>query len=354
MIRTALFGVALSALSAMPSAAAPAAPLPAISSSEFAMTPARLANGAQGEIVTFESRSPADWAPAMQGELGASVRLNAQYFRPPGMTGRVPVTILVPGSGNLGPHHLAEASALVSKGIAVLLIDPFHARGISDTIADQGRLTWAASAYDVLAAVRYLRTRADVDQARIGALGTSRGGTAVMMAAARPFSDAILGKGAGLRAVVAGYPWCGTQFHRAQLAEGTSLLILQGDRDDWVSVQQCQDAVHAMAVAGQDAAMRIVAGAAHAFDRADVPPTHIPGAVTSTIFPTVYMDDAGVYFDLATGQPDPALRPQDFTDYAVSGGFIRTGVTIGSRPGDAERFMNPMTAFLAEHLDSIL
>lgn len=97
--------------------------------------------------------------------------------------------------------------------------------------------------------------------------------------------------------------------------------------------------------------MRIVSGAAHAFDRADVPsPTRIPEAVTSTIFPTVYMDDAGVYFDLATGELNPALRPEDFTRYAVTGGFVRKGVTIGSRPGDADRFLKDMTAFFAATL----
>ncbi|HKX88760.1 MAG TPA: prolyl oligopeptidase family serine peptidase [Sphingopyxis sp.] len=345
MIKAAIFGAFLFASPAMANAVAP---LPAVSGSDFAARSTVLANGTRGELVTFESHSPADWGPAMRGEVGPAVRLNGQFFRPAGKTGRIATVIMTPGSGNLGTHHLAEASALVSKGIAVLLIDPFRGRGIADTIADQGRLTWTASAYDVLAAVKYLRTRADVDPARIGALGGSRGGTAVMMAAAAPFSDAILGKGKGLRAVVAGYPWCGTQFRSARLAAGASLLILQGDRDDWVSVQQCQDAVHSMIVAEQDARMHIVAGAGHAFDRADVPaPTHIPDAVTSTIFPTVYMDDAGVYFDLATGQPNPALQPKDFTGYAVSGGFVRKGVTIGSRPGDADRFVKDMVEFLA-------
>src|SRR3546814_15591982 len=95
------------------------------------------------------------------------------------------------------------------------LIDPFRARGIADTIADQGRLTWVASTYDVLAAVRYLQSRGDIDPARIGALGGSRGGTAVMMAAAPPFAEAVLGPGQGQRAVVAGYPWCGTEFPRS-------------------------------------------------------------------------------------------------------------------------------------------
>ena len=351
MIRSVISGIILPAALSVAFVAAPRpAPLPSVSSVDFAVQPAILANAIHGELVSFESRSPSDWGPAMKGDLGPVVHLNAQFFRPPGKARKWPVTIILPGSGNLGTHHLAQASALVSKGVAVLLVDPFRGRGIVDTIADQGRLTWPASAYDVLAAVRYLRARADVDPVRIGALGGSRGGTAVMMAAARPFSDAILGKGKGLRAVVAGYPWCGTQFRSARLARGTSLLVLQGDRDDWVSVQQGQDAVHAMIVVEQDATMRIVAGATHAFDRADVPPTHIPEAVTSTTFPTVYMDDTGTYFDLRTGKTNPALRPEDFTGYAVSGGFVRKGVTIGSRPGDSEIFLREMSDFLTDAL----
>ncbi|MFX8856598.1 prolyl oligopeptidase family serine peptidase, partial [Acinetobacter baumannii] len=62
-------------------------------------------------------------------------------------------------------------------------MDPFFGRGIKDTIANQGQLTFAASAYDVLAAAKYLRARKDIDPARVGATGGSRGGTAVMMAA---------------------------------------------------------------------------------------------------------------------------------------------------------------------------
>src|SRR3546814_2680603 len=109
------------------------------------------------------------------------------------------------------------------------------------------------------------------------------------------------------------------------------MLDLQGDRDDCVSLQQCQDAVHAMIVGGQAASMRIVPGALHAFDRADVPPTPIPGAITSTTFPTIYMTDTGIYIDPRTGQADPALTAKDFTSYAAKAGFGRKGVTIGSR-----------------------
>jgi dienelactone hydrolase len=232
----------------------------------------------------------------------------------------------------------------------VLIVDPFFGRGIRDTIADQGQLTFAASAYDVLAAAKYLRTRKDIDPVRLGATGGSRGGTAVMMAIAAPVSDAILGKGKGLRAVVAGYPWCGVQFRSSRLADGASLLIMSGDRDNWVSPQQCQDAAHAMDVAKQDVVMELFPGALHAFDRAGVPRTEIPAAVTSTIYPTIYMDDQGTFYNMRTGKADPTVTAQALAAYSVKGGFLHKGVVIGSEGDQAAEYSKGMADFLKAKL----
>lgn len=326
------------------------AELPKVSSADFAAQPQVLANGVRGELVKFESASPLDYGPMMKGELGKPVTLTAQLFMPAGAAGPVAAVVETPGSGNLGPHHLAHANALTSAGFAVLLIDPFLGRGIDNTIADQGKLTFAASAYDVLAGVKYLRTRKEIDPTRIGATGGSRGGTAVMMAVAAPISNAVLGEDKGLRAVMAGYPWCGVQFMSAQIAKGASLLILQGDRDDWVSPQQCQDAAHAMKVAHQDVVMKLFPGALHAFDRDGVPRTAIPDAVTSTIYPTVYMTDDGTYYNMRTGAPDPSVTAKSFIEYSVKGGFLRKGTTIGSEGTQAADYIKETTDFFKAKL----
>jgi dienelactone hydrolase len=341
----------LAALGFVLMAATANAQMPRVDSAAFASTPMALSSGVRGTIVKMPTRNPEDFGPAIHGDLGTSVALTAQLFSPSRVGKRLPAVIIAPGSGGIGPHHLEQALALVTSGFAVLVIDPFHARGIGDTIADQSRLTWAASAYDVLAALTYLRARADIDPDRIGAVGSSRGGTAVMMAIAAPFSDAIVGRGRGLRAVVAGYPWCGTQFRSARLAKGAALLVLQGDRDDWVSVQQCQDAVHALSVAGGNAMMKIFAGGLHALDRTGVPPTRIESAVTSTIYPTVYMDDDGRYFDLRSGDVDPSLKAGDFVGHSVAGGFLHKGVTVGTSGTQAAEYAEELVAFLKKELN---
>src|SRR3546814_18653358 len=94
------------------------------------------------------------WAATIQGETGPAVTLNAQIFLPVRREKELPAIIMVPGSGNIGTHHLAEADALNSAGYAVLLLAPFRAPRIADTLADQGRLPWSATTSAVLAAVR--------------------------------------------------------------------------------------------------------------------------------------------------------------------------------------------------------
>ena len=348
-MRSGFYAVMLTLLlpgNALALAEAPAT-LPSIDMAEFARKPLFIPGGAAGQPVTFISHSPRDFEPMLAGDLGPAVTLNAQLFLPQDAKPNVPAIILVPGSASVGPHHLEQTSALLRSGIAVMIIDPFSGRSVNNTIADQSQFSWAASVYDVVAATRYLRSRPDIDSARIGALGGSRGGTAVMMATLRPISDKLFGKNKGLKFVVAGYPWCGTQFKSSRLAAETSLLVMSGDKDDWVSVQQCQAAVTALAATGGKAEMRLVKDGLHAFDRKDVPPRRIAEAVTSTNFPIVYMTDTGSYFDLYSGKADTSLTSVDFTLRAAEGGFTHTGVTIGSTGLQAKQYSEAIVEFFS-------
>jgi dienelactone hydrolase len=309
-----------------------------------------LVNGVTGQPVALPSHSPIDYGPLIRGELGAPVTLTAQLFMPQGATGDIPVVIIIPGSGNLAPNYFQHAATLTSNGIAAFVVDPFTGRGVVNTIANQDQFSFAASAYDTFAAVKWLRTKKGIDGRRIGATGGSRGGTAVMMAFSAPLSDAVLGRGQGLRAVLAGYPWCGVQFYSARLADRGAFLILQGDHDNYVSPIQCQDAAHAMTVLGQDVVMELVPGARHSFDRAGVAPTELPDAVKTVRLPTVYMDDSGAYYDPTTGRVDPKLTKAQLTEWAIKGGFADKGATIGSEGTQAEDYDRELLSFFKSKL----
>lgn len=113
---------------------------------------------------------------------------------------RVPAVVTITGSGQEnrdedlpivdGYHPFRQiADTLSRRGIAVLRLDDRGVGGSSGPVKDA---TSADFADDIRAAVAYLRTRADIDGARIGLIGHSEGGMiAPMVAAADPAIRAI-------------------------------------------------------------------------------------------------------------------------------------------------------------------
>lgn len=71
---------------------------------------------------------------------------------------------------------------LVERGVAVLALNK---RGVGGSTGRWDRQTFQGRVEDVLAGVRYLQTRADVDPARVGLLGHSQGGWIAQLAAAQ-------------------------------------------------------------------------------------------------------------------------------------------------------------------------
>jgi dienelactone hydrolase len=253
------------------------------------------------------------------------------------------LVIVVPGSLGVAPSHLAHAETLTGLGIAAFVLDPFGARGIGSTVANQTQYSFAASAYDVLAAWKVLSTRSEIDPVRIGAQGHSRGGSAVLTAATRRFADAVLGAGHGLRAVLAAYPWSGHQFLDPDVGQ-TEVRVLMGDRDEWCSPMQVQAHVQAMRLAGGKASLRLVAGAAHSFDRG-TPAQRIADASVSPAAPTAYVADDGAFIHPLESTPNPRLVDRDLMVYALKAGYGVKGASIGSRGEDAALFRDDMIAF---------
>jgi dienelactone hydrolase len=273
--------------------------------------------------------------------------IDGQLFLPPG-AGRRPLVIVVPGSLGVAPSHLAHAEALVGAGLAAFVLDPFGGRQVTSTVANQTQYAFAASAWDVLAAWRVLAARPEIDPARIGAQGHSRGGSAVLTAATRRFADAVAGPGRGLAAVLAAYPWSGHQFLDPRIGP-TRLRVLMGDRDEWCSVQQVQGHVQAIRLTGGAVSMRIVGGAAHSFDRG-TPVVRIADAAVAPGAPTTYLADDGACIHPLTGRPDPALTDRDVAVYGLKAGYGVKGASLGSHEGEAAAFREDMLAFWRQAL----
>ncbi|HET6762944.1 MAG TPA: alpha/beta fold hydrolase, partial [Longimicrobiaceae bacterium] len=132
---------------------------------------------------------------------GRGYTLAGTLTLPKGEVGRVPAVVLVTGSG---PEERDSripgvpgyaffrqiADTLGRRGIAVLRVDD---RGVGGSGGDPTRATTADFADDARAALAYLRTRAEIDPARVAIAGHSEGGMiAPMVASTDPAVRAVV------------------------------------------------------------------------------------------------------------------------------------------------------------------
>jgi pimeloyl-ACP methyl ester carboxylesterase len=117
----------------------------------------------------------------------AGIKLSGTFTRP-NNKGKFPVVILISGSGrhdrdeSMMTHRpfLVLSDYLTRNNIAVLRYDD---RGFGESTGDFSQATTADFAQDVLSAVRYLKSRSDVDLKNIGLIGHSEGGIIAPLAA---------------------------------------------------------------------------------------------------------------------------------------------------------------------------
>ena len=306
------------------------------------------ANGAVGQNIEIPSASPANYHQVITtpGEV-PRLTVDGKLFLPPAAKratkGKLPVVVVVPGSLGVAHSHLAHGETLTNEGYAAFVLDSFGARGVTSTVAKQTQFSFAASAYDVLAAWAVLAAHPEIDGTRIGAQGHSRGGSAVLTAATRRFADTVVGRSRGFVGVLAGYPWCGHQF-LAPAVGLTEVRVLMGDADEWCSPMQVQGHCQAIRLAGGTASMRLIAGAHHSFDRG-TQIVDVPDASVSPAAPTTYLADDGAFIHPLEATPNPKLTDRDVMIYSLKAGYGRKGAKIGSRDGEAKLFRDDMVAF---------
>ena len=306
------------------------------------------ANGAEGRNIDIPSASPLNYHQVVSAPGGMpKLTVDGKLFLPPAAKrvaeGKLPLVIVVPGSLGVAASHVAHAETLTNEGYAAFVLDSFGARGVTSTVAKQTQFSFAASAYDVLAAWVILAAHPDIDGTRIGAQGHSRGGSAALTAATRRFAGAVVGNGRGLIGVLAAYPWSGHQFLDPR-AGTTEVRVLMGDADEWCSPMQVQGHCQAIRLAGGTATMRLVPGAHHSFDRG-TRIVDVPDASVAPAAPTTYLADDGAFIHPLEVTPNPKLTDRDVMIYALKTGYGKKGAKIGSRDGEAKLFRDDMVAF---------
>jgi len=326
-----------------PATPAPVAPEPpAVPFAERAIT---LENGIAGRALSFSSANPRHYEDIVRRQPMQPVQLHAKLFVPPGSL-KAPAVILTPGPGGVHPWMLLHARALTDSGIAVLLPDPLGGRGVNDTTAAPSAVSFAAATWDVFAAIRALELQPDIDATRLGAMGYGRSGVAVLQAAIRPLAEAALGSGKALRAVVAGWPWCGYQFADPQTAP-TAVRFSVADTDLWASPLQCQAYFNAMKPHNGAVTRRLFKDASHGFGEG-TPLREIPQAVHALNAPIVHFDARGVALNPWSDDPMPGA--DDRALESMMQPFVGRGATVGTQGTQMQDFLRDAVGFFITHL----
>ena len=170
-----------------------------------------------------ELAHPAD---AQQQQIRGSLMMPAKI--PAGV--KVPAMVLLHGGTGQGSQDWFYARLLNSWGIAVLAVDSFGERKVSQTIYDQAAVSEASFMADAYAALNRLSADPRIDSQRIGIMGFSKGAGPALLASLNRFRDRLATGGNHFAVHVAFYPWCGFSF-LDEAATGAPVLILSGGLD---------------------------------------------------------------------------------------------------------------------------
>ena len=193
----------------------------------------------------------------------------AELYLPVGAA-PIGAVVVLHGCDGIGLHDREWGRRLEQWGFAALLIDSFRPRGYRE-VCNHGRLVPAeAQARDAFDGAAYLRAAPEVRAERVGVIGFSHGGWAVLKAVLagvvrRPDEPPFA-------AAIAFYPACDPP----TAALETDTLILAGDADDWAPVARCVHWRDAVQRNGHTLQMKIYPGARHSFD-APSPPYSFAG-----------------------------------------------------------------------------
>jgi dienelactone hydrolase len=136
---------------------------------------------------------------------GPASEARGEFFAPAG-AGPFPAVVVLHGCDGVGRHDRLWARQLASWGYVALIVDSFRPRGMN-SICNHGMLVPPQlQALDGFNAANYLRTQPNVSGERIGVIGFSHGGWAVLKAVLADLVSQASTK--PFAAAVAFYPGC--------------------------------------------------------------------------------------------------------------------------------------------------
>ncbi len=218
-------------------------------------------------------------------------------------SGRLPVVILVHGSGGIEENAVVWERLFASLGISTFAIDSFTGRWIASTVADQSQLGRLNMILDLYRSLAVLAADPRVDPNRIAVMGFSRGGQATLYAALKRFQKMWNPSGIDPAAYIALYAPCITTYVDDTQVTDHPIRIFHGRSDDWVESAPCRAYFSRLKRTAKDVKMTEYPNTWHAFDYPSLPsnPVIIPYAQTTHC--VLKEEPIGTIINIATHKP---------------------------------------------------
>lgn len=221
---------------------------------------------ARMEVLTISSLTLTDQEFLTGRKDGKPVTLAGELRFPRSGSDRVPVVLLVHGSGGISGYVTDWEQELNAMGVATFVIDSWSGRGVTSMVLDQSRLGRLTQLFDVYRALEVLEKHPRVDPSRIAVMGFSRGGQAAVYASVKRFQR-LHGPASGreFAAYVALYPTC-VPYRDDENVSRNPIRIFHGSADDYVPVEWCRAYAQRLKAKGFDVQHSEYPGARHVFD----------------------------------------------------------------------------------------
>jgi len=261
----------------------------------------------------------------------------AGEFRVAQGSGRLPVVVMMHGSGGVNGTSEAWVHQFNSMGISTFVIDGFSGRGITATSTNQALLGRLNLIVDIYHALEILAKHPRVDPDRIVLMGFSRGGQAALYASESRFQKLWNKSGLQFAAYIPFYPDCSTTYVDDTEIVDRPIRIFHGTPDDYNPVASCKAFVARLKEAKRDVVLTEYPDSPHGFDSGllGVNTNNVAAGAQTVRRCHIREGEGGLLMNADTQQP-----------FSYKDDCVETSPHVGGNPDAAEDARKAVVEFL--------
>jgi dienelactone hydrolase len=270
----------------------------------------------------------------LAGDAEAKATVTSGKLRVAQGEGRLPVVVLMHGSGGMGNNIELWERTFNAMGVSTFALDGFTGRGLTQTSTNQALLGRLNFILDIYRGLDVLAKHPRVDPQRIALMGFSRGGQAALYASLKRFHQLWNKSGVEFAAYIPFYPDCATTFAGDTETADRPIRIFGGTPDDYNPIALCKAYAARLKAAGRDVEVTEYPNAPHAFDSPLGAQPPIVSPKSQSVRACKIREEAGVLMNVSTGQP-----------FSYQDACVEYGPHLGYDPEATRQVQQAVTAF---------